>query len=346
MPRNETAQMFADVTSHLGQFVGAPGIVLIFLFLHLLSAAFFRKSAAAKPFFRTLMESAGAEMDRRLNRAGRTPQDLAVRGGVACALIALSAFVIGIAVDRVAVHAYGWVVLPPFLALNVSSMGVLRMARLVAGKLKENDAAGAAKIAQPFARDDLAKADAHTISRRALEALAIALNDSLVAPLFWFLLLGAPGVAVYVAASALADAFDRQDARHAMFGAPARTLARILDYAPSCLTAFLLSLAALFVSKSNPLRGFATALSQSARFRPAHRGLVIAAAAGALGVTLGGPIKHNDEYTAPHGWVGPKESSARLKAGDIERGAMLHFIVFLCVFAIVAGVLSLHFRFS
>lgn len=332
--------------AHFGQFVGFTGIALVFLFLHLLSAAFFRKSAARKPFFRTVMENAGFEMDRRLNRAGRTPQDLAVRGGVACAIIALSSFIIGVAVDRVAVHAYGWVAVLAFMALNVSSMGVLRMARLAAARLKENDVAGASKLVQPFARDDLSKADAHTVSRRALEALAIALNDSLVAPLFWFLLLGSPGMAVYVGMSALADAFGREDARHAMFGAPVRTIARILDYVPSCLTAFLLSLAALFVSKSNPVRGFRTALSQSGLFRPAQRGLVIAAAAGALGVTLGGPIKHNNEYTAPHGWVGPRDSSARLKAEDVQRGAMLHFIVFLCFFALVAVVLSLYFRFS
>lgn len=332
--------------AHFGQVAGSAGLVLVFLFLHLLSAVFFRKARARKPFFRTVMENAGAEIDRRLNRAGRTPQDLAARGAVACAIIALSAFVIGMAVERVAVHGYGWIAVPVFMALCASSMGALRMARLAAARLKENDVAAAAEIVQPFARDDVSKADAHTVSRRAVEALAVALNDGLVAPLFWFLLLGAPAMAVYVGMSALAEAFGREDSRHAMFGAPVRAIVKVLDYIPSCLSAFLLSLAALFVSKSNPLRGFSTAFSQSGRVRPVLRGLVIAAAAGALGVTLGGPIKHNEDYTAPHGWVGPKDSSARLTAADVQRGAMLHFIAFLCVFALAAVLMGLHFRFS
>lgn len=319
-----------------GQVVGYPGLVLVYLLLHLLAGALFFSRKWNKPFFRAVMESAGREIDRRLNREGRASQELFVRGFVACFIIGVSAFIIGLALESIAVHGYGWIGLLVFLSLNVSAMGPIRMMRQALQSLHEKNLKKATQIVQPFAQDDLANADAHTIARRALESSAASLNDFFVAPIFWFLLLQTPGLAVYSALTALYGVFGQEDSRHRAFGAAVRVSEAILNYVPARLTAIFIAFGALFVSKSSPLKGLFTAFAQSKKIRPVNRGILVAAMAGGLGITLGGPIKHNNNYTASHGWVGPEGSSAKASEEDVKRGMVLHFTVFLGVFCVMS----------
>jgi cobalamin biosynthesis protein CobD/CbiB len=67
----------------------------------------------------------------------------------------------------------------------------------------------------------------------------------------------------------------------------------------------------------------------------------IAALAGALGVTLGGPRRHENGHTIGHGWIGPAGTSARLGTAEVRRGALLLMVVFMIAIALVAGITSL-----
>ena len=102
---------------------------------------------------------------------------------------------------------------------------------------------------------------------------------------------------------------------------------RLFNFIPALLTTIIIALAAIFVSGSNPKRALETAFAQAGRYRHGMRGWPVAAMAGALGVTLAGP---------PNGWVGPKDSSAKVTAEDLERCAMLHFVFFLCSMSIIS----------
>ncbi|HNE60503.1 MAG TPA: CobD/CbiB family cobalamin biosynthesis protein, partial [Ottowia sp.] len=62
--------------------------------------------------------------------------------------------------------------------------------------LAESPQAGRARLARLVSRDVAALAP-HQVREAAIESLAENLNDSLVAPLFWFVLLGLPGAALF-----------------------------------------------------------------------------------------------------------------------------------------------------
>lgn len=303
------------------------GTLIVFFILHLLAGALLPYRIGQKPFLWSLMESAGAEMDRRLDRAGRGAGELIVRGFVTLAIMGLFAWLIGMAVERAGVYPYGWLAGVFFLSLCVSAMPDLKMMRGMIDALNKKDLKSAAAFVQPFYAEDLAKADAHTLVRRALELSAGRLNDWLVAPSLYFAAFGARGLALYVAFTAMFHAFGA--ARQKPFAVGARTAQNILNFIPARLTAILIVLGALFVSRSNPWRALKTAAAQAGNDSVMNRGWPLAALAGGLGVTLGG--------TGNAGWIGPKGSSAKLAAADLQRGAMLHFVVFVCTIIAVSA---------
>ncbi|MBP6305671.1 MAG: cobalamin biosynthesis protein, partial [Giesbergeria sp.] len=82
--------------------------------------------------------------------------------------------------------------LKPLMALALLQSEV----RAVEAALTESLDAGRARLAWLVSRD-VAQLSAEEVRQSAIETLAENLNDSVIAPLFWFLLLGLPGAALY-----------------------------------------------------------------------------------------------------------------------------------------------------
>ena len=174
----------------------------------------------------------------------------------------------------------------PALALLLKPLFALRLLRdevaATEAALADGLAAGRARLARIVSRDTGALS-AGEVRELALESLAENLSDSLVAPLFWFVLLGLPGAALYRFANT-ADAMWGYRGRWEWAGKFAARADDVLSFVPARLTAIaLLGRRALCVS------GFA-ALRREAR-RPAspNAGWPMAAMALALGVRMGKP---------------------------------------------------------
>jgi adenosylcobinamide-phosphate synthase len=117
----------------------------------------------------------------------------------------------------------------------------------VEAALAQSLQAGRARLAMLVSRD-VAKLDAEQVRESAIESLAENLNDSVVAPLCWFVLLGLPGAVLYRFANT-ADAMwgyrgvrDGRDWTWA--GKWAARADDVLSWLPARLTALLLALAA------------------------------------------------------------------------------------------------------
>lgn len=145
---------------------------------------------------------------------------------------------------------------------------------------------------------DTAQLSAGQVRESAIESLAENLNDSVVAPIFWFVLLGLPGAAIYRFANT-ADAMwgYRGVYRGKHWEWAGKWAARaddVLSWLPARLTAMLLVLAA----RGLPLQ----ALGHEARKTPSpNSGWPMAAMALALGISLGKPGVYtlNPEGRAP-----------------------------------------------
>lgn len=78
----------------------------------------------------------------------------------------------------------------------------------------------------------------------ALETLAENLSDGVIAPLFWYLLLGVPGMLAYKMVNTLDSMIGYKNERYLQFGCMAAHIDDIANYIPARLTAFLMVLSA------------------------------------------------------------------------------------------------------
>ena len=234
--------------------------------------------------------------------------------------------------------AVGALLLVMLLAGLLKSMLAWRMLRDEVGAvevgLRQSLGAGRERLALLVSRDT-ANLSESEVRESAIETLAENLNDSVVAPLFWFVLLGLPGAAVYRFANT-ADAMWGYRGRWEWAGKWAARADDVLSWLPARLTAFLLMLVfrlqqALTV-RPEPVEGsWLAQLRQEARRTPSpNSGWPMAAMALVLDVRLGKP----GAYVLHAPGRAPEAADTQLAASLASK-----VIMALCLCAFIAIIL-------
>ena len=100
---------------------------------------------------------------------------------------------------------------------------------------------GRAQVARIVGRDT-SELTAQEVRTAALETLAENLSDGVIAPLFWFMLLGTPGMLAYKMVNTLDSMIGYRTERYRDFGCWAAHIDDIANYIPARLTALLMIL--------------------------------------------------------------------------------------------------------
>ena len=171
--------------------------------------------------------------------------------------------------------------LKPMLAWRMLRDEVLKVEAALAQSLD----AGRAQLAQLVSRE-VSQLSETQVRESAIESLAENLNDSVVAPLFWFALLGLPGAAAYRFANT-ADAMWGYRGLHGgrYWGWAGKWAARaddVLSWVPARITALLLAVVAGGINPAKLWR-------EAARTPSPNSGWPMAAMALALGIGLHKP---------------------------------------------------------
>jgi len=161
--------------------------------------------------------------------------------------------------------------------------------------------------------------DAAGVARATVESVAENLVDAVTAPLFWALVLGPLGAVAYRAINTLDAMFGYRNARYRQFGWAAARADDVANWLPARLTAPLLVLAAPLVG-GEMRRAWRILRRDGRRHSSPNSGLSEAAAAGALGVQLGGVGRYFGQEVHK-----PTLGDARrpLEPGDIGRANRL-----------------------
>ena len=135
---------------------------------------------------------------------------------------------------------------------------------------------------------DPKRLDQAGVSRAAIESCAENFSDGVVAPAFWCLLLGLPGLFAYKALNTADSMIGHKTERHLAFG---RASARLDDWAnfiPARLSGLMIVIAAALTGRS--AKAALIAMRRDARLHASpNAGWPEAAMGGALGIALGGP---------------------------------------------------------
>lgn len=129
---------------------------------------------------------------------------------------------------------------------------LIREVRGVFAALERSLDDGRRQVARIVGRDTSALSE-QEVRKAALETLAENLSDGVIAPLFWFLLLGVPGMMAYKMVNTLDSMIGYKTERYRLFGWFAAKTDDVANYLPARLTA-LLMLAAAFIMHPNVKR--------------------------------------------------------------------------------------------
>jgi adenosylcobinamide-phosphate synthase len=175
--------------------------------------------------------------------------------------------------------------------------------------------------------------DEYGVSRAALESLAENFSDGVVAPAFWLLVGGLPGIALYKAINTADSMIGHKSERYRAFGWAAARLDDLVNLPASRLSALLLIAAAALMPRASAIAAFAAVERDAGRHRSPNAGWPEAAMAGALGLKLAGPRRYGDIWVEDS-WMG-NEGRAEAVAGDIRRGLHLYVTAVTLLFAAV-----------
>jgi adenosylcobinamide-phosphate synthase len=214
--------------------------------------------------------------------------------GLACLLLILG--IVGtvslgaqIAIDALCPAPLNVLVLAAVASTFIAQRSLYEHVAAVASALQADGLnAGRRAVAMIVGRDT-AGLDEAAVSRAAIESLAENYSDGVVAPLFWLLIGGLPGVAAYKAINTADSMIGHKSERYRAFGWAAARLDDIVNLPASRLAALLLIAASALLPGFDPRAATSTVLRDASRHRSPNAGWPEAAMAGALGVRLAGP---------------------------------------------------------
>lgn len=173
---------------------------------------------------------------------------------------------------------------------------------------------GRKQVARIVGRDTSAL-NAQQIRTAALETLAENLSDGVIAPLFWYLLLGVPGMLAYKMINTLDSMIGYKNERYMKFGCIAAKVDDVANYIPARLTAFLMVAAS----------GNWSLLSFVKRYGSKHAspnsGYPESALAGILNCRFGGPNYYFGKVVEKP-YIGSNERE--LVTADMERATSIN----------------------
>lgn len=280
--------------------------------------------------------------DQKLNRQNRSQVDRAMRGALTVVLVIAMAGVVGVGVQWLTLHHdFGWAVELFLLIALLAQRELYSAVRKVLMALKsEGVESGRTAVSQIVARDP-AQLDEHGVCRAAIESLAENFSDGVVAPVFWYMLFGFPGLLIYKAVNTLDSMIGYKNEKYRAFGFTAARLDDVLNLIPARLSGLIFTIAALVSPKCNPARAFKTMWRDASKHNSPNAGWPEAATAGALELALAGPRKYVG-HVADAPWMG--DGTAKATPDDIDRALYLYVVACL-VNALIVAVIAV-FRFQ
>lgn len=252
---------------------------------------------------------------RRLNGVG-------VMAGLAFAALLLG-FVIHLIPD-------GGVIEIIVVAILLAQRSLADHVRAVANALRLSVGDGRMAVAMIVGRDTARMTEAE-VARGAIESAAENLSDGVIAPIFWYLMLGLPGLLMYKITNTADSMIGHRTPRHEEFGWAAARFDDVLNWVPARITAALIALAHGWFD-SGPI------LRDAPLHRSPNAGWPEAAMAVVLKISLSGPRSYNGQRK-DYPWVNAK-GARHIGAIEIDRSVQALWRTWGLTLAVV-GVIAL-----
>ena len=206
----------------------------------------------------------------------------------------------------------------------VATRSLFDHVRAVAVPLGRGNLLSAREAVSMIVGRDPDRLDRAGVARAALESLAESASDGVVAPIFWGVIFGLPGMAAYKAINTMDSMIGHLSPRHAAFGWAAARIDDAVNLIPARLTGLLIAAVSGHWRDS-----IACMWRDGGLHRSPNAGWPEAALAGALNIRLSGPRFYDNTLTREP-WV--NEGAPDPDAGDLSRGLELYLKAMVALF--------------
>ncbi len=190
---------------------------------------------------------------------------------------------------------------------------------------------GRIQVARIVGRDTSALSP-QQIRTAALETLSENLSDGVIAPMFWFMLLGVPGMVAYKMVNTLDSMIGYKSVRYRQFGCWAARIDDIANYIPARLTSILM----IIVSGKISLLSFVE--RYGGQHASPNSGYPEAALAGILNCRFGGPNVYFGELVDKP-YIGSKDRE--LTTADMKTAIRINICTEIAMLLLVSGIIML-----
>jgi adenosylcobinamide-phosphate synthase len=235
-------------------------------------------------------------LEERLNTTPHISIEGKLRG--AATVVALLAVVVipaWMLADVLSRFSWGWIVEALIATAFIAQKSMRDHVVDVVHALSSSLAAGRLSVAKIVGRDTT-QLDESGVAKAALESLAENTADGIVAPVFWFAVLGLPGLVAYKAINTADSMIGHKSEKYLHFGFAAAKLDDLVNLPASRLTALFFAAAAALNSSNAGKRALIAAWRDAGKHRSPNAGWPEAAMAGAMGVRFGGPRNYEGEH--------------------------------------------------
>jgi adenosylcobinamide-phosphate synthase len=207
----------------------------------------------------------------------------------------------------------------------------------VAIPLVHNDMAGARQQLSMIVSRDTQDLNEAQISSAAVETITENTHDAVIAPIFWFLVLGVPGVILFRLTNTLDAMWGYRNDRYEYFGKFSARFDDVVGWPSARLTVALFILVSFLKGR---IKGCWRIYTWARRWYSPNAGPVMAAGAFVLNVRLGGPAPYHGVLKS-RPWLGDIESTAP-KAAHIKQaiGLMYQSTYALVIILLVIGAMQ------
>ena len=171
-------------------------------------------------------------------------------------------------------------------AILLAQKSLVQHVQDVAQSLRMSLTAGRRSVAMIVGRDT-AHMDATQVARSAIESAAENFSDGIVAPVFWFVIAGLPGLIIYKAINTADSMIGYKTATYIDFGWAAARLDDLVNWIPARLSA-----AGIWLATGCKIT-WSTLAHDAKLHRSPNAGWPEAAMAHALGISLSGPRSYS-----------------------------------------------------
>ncbi|MFY0616492.1 adenosylcobinamide-phosphate synthase CbiB [Shimia sp.] len=207
------------------------------------------------------------------------------------------------------ISLFGWLPQLLVVAVLLAQRSLVDHVKAVGNALRLSVGEGRIMVARIVSRDT-AEMSQSAVARSAIESGAENLSDGVVAPAFWFLIAGLPGLLIYKMVNTADSMIGYRSDRHREFGWAAARLDDVLNWVPARITAALIALTHHGLSHWSAVR------SDARLHRSPNAGWPEAAMARALNVALAGPRAYDgtmQDFPFVHA-----QGQKQLSASDVD----------------------------